>query len=108
MVNKFAIRLAAVSAAAASALCAQDLTLTPQSFNVSFPTDSPVTYTSLSTDHSSATARGSAVVLDLHMALMLRNSSPGRIHALTLTVKAQEVTVGGKGRVSLSGLNVGP
>src|SRR6185437_8426317 len=108
MASKFPIRWAVISALAASALYAQELPLTPQSFSVSFPKDSPVAQIGLSTGESRATTRGSAVVLDLHMALTLRNSSSGRIHAITLLVKAQEVTVGGKGRVSLAGLNVGP
>ena len=110
MASKFSIRWAAISALAASALCAQELPLSPRLLlqRVSFPKDSPVTPIGWTTGESRATTRGAAVVLDLHMALTLRNSSGNRIHALTLLVKAQEVAVGGKGRVSLAGLNVGP
>ena len=108
MLSKLAFRLAAVSVAAAAMISAQDLPLSQNSFSFSFPKDSPVTPISWTSGESRAMARGSAVVLDLHMALTLRNSSANRIHALTLLVKAQEVTVGGKGRVSLAGLNVAP
>ena len=57
---------------------------------------------------SRATARGAALVLDLHMALTLRNTSRNRIHGVTLRVVAQEVTLGGKGSVTYPSLNVGP
>jgi hypothetical protein len=48
------------------------------------------------------------MVLDLHTALMLRNSSQGRIRGVTLQVLAQEVTPGGKGSVSVASIDVGP
>src|ERR1035437_1729764 len=108
MASKFPIRLVAASVVAGAALSAQGLPLSRDSFSVSFPKDSPVTQIGWTTGESRATARGAAVVLDLHMSLTLRNSSSNRIHALTLLIKAQEVAVGGKGRVSLAGLNVGP
>lgn len=108
MRSKVLIRFALASVVAGGALFAQDLPLSRESVSVSFPADSPVTPIGMTTGESRATARGSAIVLDLHLALTLRNSSGNRIHALTLLVKAQEITVGGKGRVSLAGLNVGP
>jgi len=37
------------------------------------------------------------MVLDLHMALKLRNNSPHRIRSLTMIVSAQEATPGGRG-----------
>ena len=42
-------------------------------------------------------ARGGAMVLDLHMALKLRNNSFHRIRGVTMIVSAQEVTPGGRG-----------
>ena len=57
---------------------------------------------------SRATARGAALMLDLHMSLALRNGSQNRIHGVTLRVVAQEATLGGKGSVTYPSLNVGP
>jgi len=57
---------------------------------------------------SRTTARGAALMLDLHMSLTLRNSSQNRIHGVTLRVVSQEVTLGGKGWVTYPSLNVGP
>jgi hypothetical protein len=46
---------------------------------------------------SRASARGGALVLDLHMSLKLRNNGSQRIRAVTMIVSAQEVTPGGRG-----------
>ena len=93
----------------AASLAAQDLPLDPQTaVQVNFRDDSPVTLLSASLGESLATARGAAVVLDLHMLLTLRNASPNRIHGVVLSVVSQEVTVGGKASVSAPSLNVGP
>jgi len=97
--------LAAVVSAAA--LLAQEAPLPGGSVSINLPKDSPVTVISL-TDQSRTTMRGAAMVLDLHMALMLRNSGPSRIHGVTLRVVSQEVTMGGKGSVTIPSLNVGP
>ena len=53
-------------------------------------------------NESRATARGAALVLDLHMALTFRNASASRIHGVMLRVVSQEVTLGGKGSVTYS------
>jgi len=45
-----------------------------------------------------ASPLAAALVLDLHMALTLRNLGSSRIHGVTLRVVSQEVTLGGKGR----------
>jgi hypothetical protein len=90
-------------------LPAQDLPLDPQTaVQVNLRDDSPVTLLSASWGESRATARGAALVLDLHMLLTLRNASPNRIHGVVLSVVSQEATVGGKGSVSWPSLNVGP
>ena len=57
---------------------------------------------------SHTTARGAALMLDLHMSLTLRNAGQNRIHGVTLRVVSQEVTLGGKGWVTYPSLNVGP
>src|SRR5712692_3660685 len=77
---------------------AQDTPLDPHSsIAVNLPPDSPVTLMSADMGESRASARGGAMVLDLHMALKLRNNSPHRIRSLTMIVSAQEATPGGRG-----------
>ena len=77
---------------------AQDTPLDPHSsIAVNLPPDSPVTLMSVDMGESRASARGGAMVLDLHMALKLRNNSPHRIRSLTMIVSAQEVTPFGRG-----------
>ena len=100
-------RLAAIAMAGAAALAAQELPLSTGSFNVSLGKDSPVTLVSFSSGDSHASARGAALVLDLHMSLVLRNSGPSRIHGIALRVVSQELTLGGKGSVSIPSLNIG-
>ncbi len=88
---------------------AQEGALDPRSsIKISFPADSPVTLVSADLGESRASARGGAMVLDLHMGLSLRNSSPHRIRGVTLLVLAQEVTPGGKASVAKPCLDVGP
>jgi hypothetical protein len=64
----------------------------------------------LSADYgeSNESARGSAMLLDVHAALSLRNSSQRKIRGITLLVTAQDVTPGGKGSVTVTSLDVGP
>lgn len=99
---------AALSLLAALAF-AQDTALDPRSsIQVSVPPDAPVRLESADVGQSRASARGGAMVLDLHMALSLRNVSSQRIRGVTVLVMAQEVTPGGKASVSVPSLNVGP
>jgi hypothetical protein len=76
--------------------------------HITLPEDSPVTVVSADWGESTATARGGAMLLDLHTSLSLRNSSNRRIRGVTLLVLAQEVTPGGKGSVSVPSLNISP
>ena len=78
------------------------------SFQVNFPADSPVTLMGGSWGESRTDARGGALVLDLHTTLTLRNSSAGRIRGVTLLVRAQETTPGGKASVAVPSLDVRP
>ena len=64
---------------------------------IDLPKDSPVAVIASDYGDSSETARGGAMLLDLHAALTLRNSSQRRIRGITLLVTAQEVTPGGRG-----------
>jgi len=75
---------------------------------IDFPKDSPVAVLSSDPGDSSESARGGAMLLDLHAALTLRNSTQRHIRGITLVVTAQEVTPGGKGSVTVTSLDVGP
>src|SRR5690242_12424114 len=107
MRNKRAGRFAAAIVLSAAAY-AQEAPLPTGSVSINLGKDAPVAVNSWSSDQSSVTARGAAMVLDLHMALTLQNIGQGRIHGVTLRVVAQEVTLGGKGSVTYPSLNVGP
>jgi hypothetical protein len=81
--------------------------LDPRStMHITLPEDSPVTVLSADWGESTATARGGAMLLDLHTSLTLRNSGSRAIRGITLLVQAQEVTPGGKASVSVPSLNV--
>jgi hypothetical protein len=75
---------------------------------IDLPKDSPVSIVGSDYGDSKETVRGAAIVVDLHAALSLRNSSQRRIRGITLLVMAQEVTAGGKGSVTSTSLDVGP
>ena len=93
----------------ACAAWAQSGRIDPQStMDITFPEDSPVAVVSAHWGDSNASARGGAMLLDLHTSLSLRNSSQRRIRGITLLVKAQDVTPGGKASVSVPSLNVAP
>jgi hypothetical protein len=70
--------------------------------------DSPVKLLSAEYGESNETARGGALLLDLHAALSFENSSHRRIRGITLLVTAQDVTPGGKGSVTITSLDVAP
>ena len=93
---------------AVSGLIAQEAPLPSGSVSINLSKDAPVAVKSWTWDQSGVTARGAAMVLDLHMALTLQNIGPNRIHGVTLRVVAQEVTLGGRGSVTYPSLNVGP
>ena len=91
----------------AGAALAQDVPLEGR-VNINLGKDSPVALVGMSTGDSHSNSRGAALVLDLHMSLTLRNTGASRIHGVALRVVSQEVTVGGKGSVSIPSLNIGP
>jgi hypothetical protein len=99
-----------IALVAANVSLAQDTPLDPHtSVAINFPPDSPVTLVSADMGESRASARGGAMVVDLHnMVLKLRNGGPRRIRGLTMIVSAQEVTPGGKGSVAVPCLDAGP
>jgi hypothetical protein len=93
----------------AGILAGQDIRFqAPASVKVDLPKDAPLALVSSEPGESRATARGGAMVLDLHMTLTFRNVSGNGIRGLTLLVLAQEVTPGGKASVSVPSLNAGP
>jgi hypothetical protein len=89
-------------------MLAQDTPLSSSSVKIVLGNDSPVVLVDSATGESRAISRGSALLIDLHMSLSLRNTSAKRIRSLKLGVVAQEVAVGGKGSVAQPGMNVGP
>ena len=102
-------KIAILLVAAATVLCAQETPLDPyNSVKINLPPDSPLTLISADLGESHANMRGSAVVLDLNMALKLRNSSPNHVRGVTLLVAAQEVTPGGKASVAVPSIDVAP
>lgn len=102
------LKLAALAWLGAAALLAQDAPLPSGSVNINLPKDSPVALLGMQSDQSRTTMRGAAMVIDLHMSLHLRNSGPNHIHGVTLRVVSQEVTMGGKGSVTMPSLNIAP
>jgi hypothetical protein len=90
-------------------LAAQDTVLDPaSSVKIDLPADSPLTLISTSMGESRATARGGAIVLDLHMALTLRNGGFKHVRGVTLLITAQEFAPGGKGSVARPSIDVPP
>ena len=75
---------------------------------VNFPEDAPVALVAADWGESRETARGSALLVDVHSSLTLRNVGPRRICGITLMVVAQALTPGGKASVSVPSLNVKP
>jgi hypothetical protein len=95
--------------AAAGALCAQDSGLNAaNSIKFNLPDDSPISMLSTSAENSRATARGGALVIDLHMSVTLRNQDSHRIRGLTMLIAAQEGAPGGRASQSFPTLDVGP
>src|SRR5712692_6825878 len=84
----------------AGVVSAQDQPITQSGVKINLPNNSPLTFVSTIVTDSRATARGAALMLDLHMSLTLKNGSSRRIHGVTLRVVAQEGTLGGKGSVT--------
>lgn len=75
---------------------------------INLPKDSPLAVATLDLGPSKGTARGGAVMLDLHASLRLRNLTGKRVKGVTLLVLAQDVTAGGKGSVAVPALDVPP
>ncbi len=103
--NRIAILLA-LSLAAALAQPAPSEQHT--AFKIDFPKDSPLTVVAADLGDSVVSTRGSAMIVDLHTALSLRNSGQQRVRGVTILVTSQEAAAGGKASVAVPSLNVGP
>lgn len=102
-------RISSVAVILALPLLAQQAKLDPRStMHITMPEDAPLSVVSADWGESNVTPRGGAVLLDLHTSLVLKNASSRKVRAVTLLVKAQDVTPGGKGSVSVASLNVQP
>src|SRR5690349_16129732 len=103
------LRPVIVGLLSAAGLLAQNSPLDSRdAIKVNIPQDSPVSFVSMTMGESRVTARGAALLLDLHMSLELRNASPNPIHGVILRVVSQEVAAGGKGSVAYPSLNIKP
>src|SRR5579862_4794496 len=106
------MRLAAASLwllCAVVSVRAQETPLDPaSSVKIDLPADSPLALVSTSMGESRANNRGGAMVLDLHMALTLRNSGSHHVRGVTLLITAQEFAPGGKGSVARPCIDVPP
>jgi hypothetical protein len=76
------------------------------SLKVNLPPDSPVALLAADWGESTASERGSALVLNLHTSLSLRNTSGHRIRGISWMVQSQEVTPGGRASVTKVSLDV--
>ena len=102
-------RLAVLPLATAIGMLGQETGLDPHSsVKINLPADSPVALLSAQMGESRVSTRGSAMMIDLHMGLSLRNASQRRVAGITMLVTAQEVAPGGKGSVTIPSLSVGP
>jgi hypothetical protein len=87
----------------------QDRALDPaNSVKFDLQADSPLALISMSMGDSRASARGGAMVLDLHMSLTLRNAAFRRVRGVTLLISTQEFAPGGKGSVTRPCIDVAP
>jgi hypothetical protein len=79
----------------------QETVLDPaSSVKIDLPENSPLALISTNMGDSRASNRGGTIVLDLHMALTLRNAGARRVRGVTLLITAQEFAPGGKGSVA--------
>lgn len=77
--------------------------------DVVFPQDSPVLPVSFSLlGPTTASVRGTSMLLDLHASIVLRNTGVKPISGITLSVEAQDLTPSGKGSVTLPSLHAMP
>ncbi len=92
-----------------AAAAAQEPVLDPSSsVKIDLPANSPLSLGSVSMGDSRAITRGSAIELNLHMSLTLRNNGFHRVRGVTLLITAQEFAPGGKGSVARPCIDVAP
>jgi len=96
-------RLAVLAVLTVSALPAQ---MPPGSFRVDLPPDAPIALASADWGASRVSARGGALLLELHSTLQLKNTGARRIRAVSLLVTAQDLTPGGRASVTVPSLDI--
>lgn len=101
-------KLLTMALALAGAAFSQNALNSRSTMHITLPDDSPLAVVSADWGESALTPRGSAMLLDLHTSLSLRNVGNRRVRGVTLLVMAQEVAPGGKASVSVPSLSVGP
>lgn len=98
-----------LAAALTVSLYAQEPVLDPSSsVKIDLPANSPLSLVSVDMGTSRANTRGSAIELNLHMSLTLRNAGFHRVRGVTLLITAQEFAPGGKGSVARPCIDVAP
>ena len=103
------ILVAALAAVQGLPLRGQDTRLDPANFiKFDLGNDAPVSVQAVDSSESRATSRGGALMIDLHVALKLRNNSGDTIRGVTLLLLAHESTSGGKTSVAKPSINVAP
>jgi hypothetical protein len=104
MRNSFALSaVAALSAALAfsPAVIGQERQFDPNgSVKFNLPSDSPVSLISCDFHQSTATVRGGALALDVHLDLSLKNAGSRRLRGITLLIVSQESLPVGRASVS--------
>jgi hypothetical protein len=102
--SKIRAQFAIVTLVAASAAFAQT---GPVRGKINLPSNSPVSLLSADWGESGVQARGGAMVVDLRLALQLRNEDKRRIRGVTLAVLTQQSAPGGKAWITVPTLDVG-
>ncbi len=80
-------------------------------FEVEFPHDSPVLPVHFGLQEpgpTTASVRGTSIVVNLHASLLLRNTGTKEISGLTLMVEAPDLTPSGRGSVTVPSLHAKP
>src|SRR5262245_25294857 len=101
-------RILILATAAVGAAVGQQQLDPRSTMHVTLPDDAPLDLVTANWGDSTATQRGSALLLNLKTSLTLRNVSNRRIHGVTLMVLTQEIAAGGKASVSVPSLSIGP
>jgi hypothetical protein len=87
---------------------AQDMRVEPNSIKFDLRNDAPIQVESFDASESRVSARGSALMIDLHVTAKIRNTGGNYIRGVTLLLLAQESTPGGKTSFAFPSINAAP